>query len=106
MSRSRLRAPDRADPARRSPSARRIGGHGTARAPSWKRLHGIDSCSGLGTSGRAHMRHNVTPRTHEILNELHRLGARIEPYLGLGTPAARSEWRVFQSSWPSVDQIG
>ena len=51
------------------------------------------------------MRHTVGTRTRQLVQDLHDLAAEVESYLHFASQAARSEWRVFQSRWPSDHEL-
>ncbi len=52
------------------------------------------------------MRHKVTPRTRELVSELHRLATLVSPHLALASPAAHAEWDALRALWPSDDELG
>jgi hypothetical protein len=51
------------------------------------------------------MPYQVTERTCEILQDLHRLAAEQGRYLHLASSSAQLEWKEFQLRWPSEIEL-
>jgi len=52
------------------------------------------------------MHYRVTARTLELVGHLRCFIDSVRPLIDRASPAARHEWAIFQSTWPSDEQLG